>query len=143
MTEYLEIDLERELWMCRRCGHEVGSAREAYKEGLLAYARDPAEIHKPILDPKLYEFTFAPDSSWIRIVEYYCPDCGVMMETEYLPIGHPPLSDMEFDLDALKAQWKDRKPLTEAELAGPDPVGMPQHKHAHKHRHHSHGGDKS
>lgn len=139
VTEYLEIDLERELWLCRRCGHEVGPARQAYKEGLLVYARDPAEIHKPILDPALYEFTFAPDGKWISILEYYCPDCGVMMETEYLPIGHPPLNDMQFDLDALKAQWSGRQPLTEAELAGPDPVGMSQHHHSHKQKH-EHGG---
>jgi acetone carboxylase gamma subunit len=135
MTEYLEIDLNRELWLCRRCGHEVGPARQPYKEGLLVYARDPAEIHKPILDPSLYEFTFAPDGNWIRILEFYCPDCGVMMETEYLPIGHPPLSDMEFDLDALKKQWSGRQPLSEAELAGPDASGVSHHHESHKHRH--------
>jgi acetone carboxylase gamma subunit len=134
VTEYLEIDLERELWMCRRCSYTVGPARRAYKEGLLVYDRNPAEIHKPILDPKRYGFTFAPDANWIRILEYYCPDCGVMMETEYLPIGHPPLNDMEFDVDVLKVQWRDRKPLTEADLAGPDAAGAShQHQHSHKH----------
>lgn len=144
MTEYLEIDLDSERWLCRRCNHDVGSAREAYKEGLLAYDRDPTEIHKPILDPKLYEFTFAPDPTWVRIVEYYCPSCGVMMETEYLPIGHPPLNDMQFDLDALKVQWKDRQPLSELELAGPDRPGFTPHAHSHKHGHsHAHDGGKS
>ena len=27
MTEYLEIDLGTERWLCRRCGHDFGSAR--------------------------------------------------------------------------------------------------------------------
>ena len=45
MTEYLEIDLERETWRCTRCAHEHGSARENYKHGLLVCQRDPAEIH--------------------------------------------------------------------------------------------------
>lgn len=31
-----------------------------------------------------------------------------MTETEYLPPGHPPLRDMEFDIDAMKEQWKHR-----------------------------------
>ena len=137
MTEYLEIDLDTELWLCRRCGHKIGPAREAYKEGLLVYVRDPREIHKPILDPKLYEFTFSPDPTWEQIIEFYCPSCGVMAEVEYLPIGHPPLRDLEFDLDALKQQWSKREPLTEAQFAGPSPAAYEQHQHVHKH---SHGG---
>jgi acetone carboxylase, gamma subunit len=135
VTEYLEIDVDGERWCCRRCAHDVGPAREPYKQGLLVHARHPAEIHKPILDPQRYVFTFAPDGAWISIVEFYCPGCGVMMEVEYLPIGHPPQNDMEFDIDAFKAQWRDRKPLTEAELAGPDAVGSHGHEHKSKHQH--------
>ncbi|MCC2658271.1 MAG: Acetone carboxylase gamma subunit, partial [Panacagrimonas sp.] len=59
MTEYLQIDLEKERWSCRVCDHDIGPARGNYKEGLLVHARDPREIHKPILDTS-YEFTFAP-----------------------------------------------------------------------------------
>lgn len=126
MTEYLMIDLDRELWQCRVCEHEVGNAREPYKEGLLVYARDPREIHKPILDPA-YEFTFAPDPAWVQILEYYCPGCGTMVEVEYLPPGHPPLSDMEFDLDALKVQWAARGPQDLSKIAGPSPMGVDYH----------------
>jgi acetone carboxylase gamma subunit len=132
MTETMEIDLTRELWMCRRCHHEIGAARNNYKEGLLVHARDPREIHRPILDPTLYEFTFAPDPKWVQILEYYCPGCGVMIEVEYLPPGHPPTHDMEIDIDALKAQWKDRKPLTEAQLNGPD-LASQAHNSRHTH----------
>ena len=57
MTEYLEIDLETERWRCRRCGHDLGSARGNYKEGTLVYDRDPTEIHRPLIDPGRYEFT--------------------------------------------------------------------------------------
>lgn len=45
ITEYLAIDLDKELWVCRRCSRELGSARRNYKEGLLLRARDPREIH--------------------------------------------------------------------------------------------------
>jgi acetone carboxylase gamma subunit len=132
MTEYLQVDLEREMWMCRVCATDLGPARSPYKEGLLVYARDPREIHKPILNPELYEFTFAPDPKWVQILEYYCPDCGTLMEAEYLPPGHPPVNDMEFDLDALKKQWNGRKELSAEELAGPDLVSFAQHTHSHK-----------
>ena len=52
-----------------------------------------------------------PTPAWCRILEYYCPQCGTMIETEYLPPGHPPLHDIELDIDALKVQWKDREEL--------------------------------
>ncbi len=128
MTEYLQIDLDKERWMCRVCDHDIGAARGNYKEGLLVHARDPREIHKPILDTS-YEFTFAPDPKWVQIVEFYCPGCGTQVEVEYLTPGHPPLYDMEFDIDALKAQWAKREPQDLSKIAGPEPMGVDYHSH--------------
>jgi acetone carboxylase gamma subunit len=128
MTEYLQIDLDQERWSCRVCDHDIGAARGNYKEGLLVHARDPREIHKPILDTS-YEFTFAPDSQWVQIVEFYCPGCGTQVEVEYLTPGHPPLHDMEFDIDALKAQWAKRDKQDLSKIAGPEPMGVDYHSH--------------
>jgi len=102
ITEYLEIDLQSERWHCRRCDHDIGSARSPYKEGLLVYDRDPRDIHRPILDETRYDYTYAPDPKWCRIVEFYCPECGTMVENEYLPPGHPLTNDIELDIDMLK-----------------------------------------
>jgi acetone carboxylase, gamma subunit len=113
ITENLRIDLDTEKWECRKCERPLIGARENYKRGLLVYNRDPREIHKPLLDPTKYELTYAPNPEWCRILEYYCPKCGAMIETEYLPPGHPPIRDIELDIDALKAQWKDRPELAE------------------------------
>lgn len=113
VTETLRIDLDTEMYECRRCDKVLVSARENYKRGLRVYNRDPRQIHRPLLDTRLYERTYSPDPAWCRILEYYCPQCGVMMEAEYLPPGHPPLHDIEFDVDALKAQWKDRQEVKE------------------------------
>ncbi|HEV1996007.1 MAG TPA: acetone carboxylase subunit gamma [Candidatus Acidoferrum sp.] len=99
ITEYLDLDLDREQWMCNRCGHVLVSARENYKQGCLLHDRDPREIHQPILSG---EFNFSPDPLWVRIVEFYCPGCGTQIETEYLPPGHPITRDIELDLDRLK-----------------------------------------
>jgi acetone carboxylase gamma subunit len=103
VTEYLDLDVEREKWFCNRCGHELGPARENYKRGCLLYDRDPREIHPPLVSG---EFNFSPDPLWVRIVEFYCPSCGVQMETEYLPPGHPLTWDIEMDLDSLKQRLK-------------------------------------
>lgn len=102
ITEYLTIDLADETWRCRRCDQELNSARGNYKEGLLVYDRDPREIHRPILDPEVYEFTYAPDAAWCRIIEYYCPGCGTQIEAEYLPPGHPLTHDIDIDVDKLR-----------------------------------------
>src|SRR3546814_766837 len=103
--------------------------------------RDPREIHKPLLDTKMYERTYSPDPTWCRILEYYCPQCGTLVEAEYLPPGHPPVHDIELDIDALKLQWKDRKEVTEPTV-GPDlalekiknnRALHAEHQHGHKH----------
>jgi acetone carboxylase gamma subunit len=105
ITEYLEIDVDSERWHCSRCQHDIGPAREPYKKGLLVYDRDPTEIHRPILDPTKYDYTYAPDPKWCRIIEFYCPTCGTMIENEYLPPGHPLTNDIELDLDKMKAKY--------------------------------------
>jgi len=119
MTEYLEIDLDGERWVCRVCTQDLASAASNYKEGTLVNDRDPREIHRPLIDPAKYEFTFAPDPAWCRILEFYCPSCGTMIETEYLPPGHAPTFDMEIDVEALKAQWSRRPASAISAVAGP------------------------
>jgi acetone carboxylase gamma subunit len=101
ITEYLAIDLESERWLCRVCNRDLADAHDNYKTGLLVYDRDPREIHKPILDES-YEFTYAPDPGWCRIIEFYCPGCGTQVENEYLPPGHPLTHDLELDIESLK-----------------------------------------
>ncbi len=101
VTEYLDLEIEREIWLCNRCGRELGPARENYKKGCLLYDRDPREIHPAIVPGT---FSFSPDPLWVRIVEFYCPGCGVQLETEYLPPGHPITHDIEIDLDSLRAR---------------------------------------
>lgn len=103
ITEYLKIDLSSERWKCRCCNHEIAPARQNYKTGLLVCERDPREVHDSIIDPS-YEYTFAPDPTWCRIVEFYCPECATMIEVEYLPPGHPLTHDIELDIDSLKVR---------------------------------------
>jgi acetophenone carboxylase len=101
VTEYLDLDVDAEQWLCNRCGHAFGSGEDNYKKGCLVYARDPREVHNPIVDGS---YTFSPDPDWVRIVEFYCPGCGTQVDTEYLPPGHPITWDIEIDIDSLKAK---------------------------------------
>jgi acetophenone carboxylase len=100
ITESLDIDLTTEMWCCNRCGIEIIHAGLNYKEGCLVRARDPKEIYHPLVEGEAY--TFSPDANWVRIVEFYCPGCGVMFENEMLPPGHPFTHDIELDLNKLK-----------------------------------------
>jgi acetone carboxylase, gamma subunit len=103
ITEYLDLDINREEWMCNRCGRVLGPARENYKKGCLMHERDPREIHPRVVSA---DFNFSPDPLWVRIVECYCPGCGTQIETEYLPPGHPITHDIEIDLDSLKERLR-------------------------------------
>ncbi|VBB47594.1 Acetophenone carboxylase beta subunit [uncultured Desulfatiglans sp.] len=101
MTEYLDLDLGEEQWYCSACGKALIGAAENYKRGCLVYARDPKEVHNAVYEG---EYTFAPDPNWVRILEFYCPGCGVQIETEYLPLGHPITHDIAIDLAGLKSR---------------------------------------
>lgn len=144
ITEYLRIDLDAERWECRNCSAVLGNARENYKRGLLVYNRDPREVHPPKLDPERYEYTFAPDPTWCRILEYYCPKCGTLVEAEYTVPGAPPIHDIELDIDSLKrraAGFIEEGTLSkELGLAAPDPRRHMGHTHDHGHGH-AHGHD--
>lgn len=98
-TEYLDLDLDTETWCCHTCNHQLIEAKENYKRGCLVAERDPAEIHPARLEG---EYTFSPDPDWVRILEFYCPNCGRQIETEYLPPGHPITHDIEVDIGQLK-----------------------------------------
>ena len=100
ITEALDLDLETRRWCCNRCGHDLGDARRNYKEACLLYDRDPRDVHLPFRSAT--PFSFSPDPEWCRIVEVYCPSCGVMFDAEYLPPGHPVTHDIEIDLDTLR-----------------------------------------
>lgn len=102
ITEYLVVDLEGERWRCERCNHDLGAAREDYKRGCLVAERPLEEVHAPITGSEAYSFT--PNSQYCRLIEFYCPGCGVMVENEYLPPGHPLTRDIELDIDALRAK---------------------------------------
>ena len=101
ITEYLDIDLDEEKWYCSSCGRVLIDAEENYKKGCLVYAKDPREVHNPVFEG---EYNFAPDPNWVRIIEFYCPGCGVQIETEYLQLGHPVTHDISLDLVSLKAR---------------------------------------
>jgi acetophenone carboxylase len=106
ITEYLDIDLESKQWCCNRCGAALWTARESYKNGCLVYARDPRTIHPPLVAGGEFDFSIHPE--WCLIVEFYCPECGTMLENEYLPPGHPITHDIELDLEKLKTKHGNR-----------------------------------
>ncbi len=98
VTDALLVDVDDEMWLCRSCEAELAELEDNYKEGCLVAERDPTEVHNPIVEE---EYTFAPDPEWCRLVEFYCPECGHMIENEYLPPGHPITHDIAFDPEAV------------------------------------------
>ncbi len=99
ITEYLEVDLDSQKWCCQRCGQELGDARQNYKKGCLVAEKPLDEVYPPL--PEGSSYGFSPDPDFCRLLEFYCPSCGVMIENEYLPPGHPITHDIELDIDSL------------------------------------------
>ncbi|MEM6887372.1 MAG: acetone carboxylase subunit gamma [Pseudomonadota bacterium] len=103
VTEYLDIDVRSERWKCNCCGHDLGSAHESYKLGCLLRDRNPHEVHLPMGPDPEYNFSF--DQGWMKLIEFCCPNCATLLETEYLPPGHPLTWDIQIDIDALKRKY--------------------------------------
>lgn len=98
ITENLDIDTDALEWLCHACGVSLGPASANYKEGCLVAARDPREVWQPLIEE---EYNFSYDPGWMRLVEYYCPECGGLIELDVLPPGHPIPRDFELDLRKL------------------------------------------
>jgi acetone carboxylase gamma subunit len=103
ITEALDLDLGLESWCCNRCGRELIEAKENYKKGCLVRERMPGEVHEVLVEKS--PFSFSPDPEWCRILEFYCPQCGVMIENQYLPPGHPVTHDIELDIEWFKKKF--------------------------------------
>jgi len=99
ITESLDLDVETRRWACHDCGVDLGPAAENYKTRTLVRARHPDEVWQPAVEEA---FTFSYDGGWMRLVEFYCPSCALLMDVEVLPPGHPITHDIELDLDALE-----------------------------------------
>ena len=104
ITESVDIDLKKKMWCCSRCEGEIHPAGESYLKGCLVYERSANEIYGPQIPIKQdsSEISYAPDSDFMRVVEFYCPNCGAMITVQYLPLGHPIVLDIELDVDKLK-----------------------------------------
>jgi len=106
ITEYLMIDLQKEMWCCSRCNAELISAKEPYYKGCLVYDRPGTEVYgPPIKIAKGQQVSYAPDPRFNHILEFYCPQCGIMVEVQYLPPGHPLPVDIAVDLDGMKKRY--------------------------------------
>jgi len=103
ITENLDIDLHTEMWCCTRCNNEIMHGTKNYKEGCIIQARDPNTVYQSVVND--YSYSFSPDVNWCKIVEFYCPTCGLMIENEILPLGHPITFDIELNIKKLKEKY--------------------------------------
>ena len=111
ITESVDIDLDKEMWCCSRCQAEIISARESYLKGCLVYERPASEVYGPPVPVKgdTHVISYAPQPDFMRVVEFYCPNCGATMTVQYLPPGHPIVTEIEVDIDKLKEANKERQ----------------------------------
>jgi acetone carboxylase gamma subunit len=99
ITESLDLDTTSGRWACHDCGYDLGPATENYKLSTLIKARSPHEVWQPSVD-ETYNFSYHPE--WMRLVEFYCPGCALLIDLEVLPPGHPITHDVELDMNAVE-----------------------------------------
>ena len=84
--EYL--DAEAGEIRCRRCRHLFGDDTRNYKLGALC-------IERPLQDANPYvgDATRYVDAD-VRLRQYVCPGCGVLLDNEVARVGDPPIWDI-------------------------------------------------
>jgi len=105
VTESLDIDLDSEKWCCHACGTAMNSAREPYMKGSLVYEKPTNELYGDTIKlSKDTSISYSPNPDYMRLIEFYCPGCGALLSVQYLPPGHPIPTDIQLDVDKLKAK---------------------------------------
>ena len=73
--------------VCRRCGHDLGSAEQNFKEGAVLKVRSIQDANPLIVDPTL----FIDDEVVFR--QFFCPGCATLLENEVILASSPVVWD--------------------------------------------------
>jgi N-methylhydantoinase B len=76
-------------YRCLRCEHSLGPAADNYKLTALIEQLDLAEANRYVGDPG----RFVDEEMVFR--RFYCPGCGVLLDTEVARRRDAPLQDIE------------------------------------------------
>ncbi len=82
------------------CGREFGDWRRNWKLSAVIIARDDAASLEEI-----YPGLRRPDPDLCEVREFICPGCGVLLDVESVPVGHPVVFDVLPDLDTFYGDW--------------------------------------
>jgi len=77
------------VYVCDRCGAEVGSAKDNYKHHCPYRERPVEEVGRLFGDPR----RFVDDEIVFR--EFLCPSCGGLFDTEINRRSEPPVHDIQ------------------------------------------------
>jgi N-methylhydantoinase B len=93
VTEVLELvgDGPERSYRCLRCQHSLGPAAANYKLTALVEEAGLAEANPHIGDP----FRYVDEAMVFR--RYYCPGCGVLLDSEVARAQDAPLHDVEIN----------------------------------------------
>ncbi len=82
------------------CGHEFGPYDQNWKLNASIFVRDTPETMEEV-----YPLLMAPDTQWQVYREYYCPDCGVMLDVEAPTPWYPIIHDFSPDIESFYKDW--------------------------------------
>ena len=91
--EIVETDTGQTV-QCKKCGEGICDLEDPYKESLVQAIRPVTDANQLLVDPSNY----IDDEMEYR--EYYCPGCGLMIETEIVLADREPVADKELRPDS-------------------------------------------
>ncbi len=98
---YIVQKADSKKWVIKcDCGHEFCAWNENWKLHALVRVRE-TEADMLEIYPKL----MSPHPDWQVLREFYCPECGTLLDVEAPTPWYPILHDWQPDVDAFYKEW--------------------------------------
>jgi acetone carboxylase gamma subunit len=94
---YLELDAAAEAISCTECGTTICNAEENYRKHSAMRTGPITEAGVPFVPPE----DKIGRKTDLEFREFFCPECAVLLQTEFAKEDDPIIHDIEIDLESL------------------------------------------
>lgn len=94
---YLDLNEDSRAISCRECGETICDAAETIGKHASMRTGPVTDAGPAFVSP----VAKLGDETDLEFLEFFCPECGVLLQTEFARSEDPVLQDIEIDIESL------------------------------------------